>query len=81
MPPSVVISVHDQAALAGDTVRAPVWYADREIVVDNGSTDHTVRVMHDTEAQVIRQANAGYMGTVKHSFQEAQEDPKGRTHS
>ena len=71
MDVSIIISAYNEAARIGPVVRSALWYADEVLVVDDGSTDETARVAEAAGAQVIRQANAGYIAAVKRGFREA----------
>lgn len=71
---SVVIPAHNEAGRIGDVVRGALAVADEVIVVDDCSGDDTALVAEAAGAQVIRQANAGYIAAIKQGFRQARGD-------
>ncbi len=71
---SVVIPAYNEATRIGKVVREALAFADEVIVVDDGSIDDTASVAKGAGAQVVRQANAGYIAAVKRGFRQARGD-------
>ncbi|MGD2207400.1 MAG: glycosyltransferase family 2 protein [Anaerolineae bacterium] len=71
MDVSVIIPAYNEAARIARTVGEALPYADEVIVVDDGSTDGTATAAGQAGAQVVQQANAGYIAAIKCGFREA----------
>jgi glycosyltransferase involved in cell wall biosynthesis len=71
---SVVIPAYNEEARVAEVVREALVYADEVIVVDDGSADGTAQAAEAAGAQVVRQANAGYIAAIKRGFREAAGD-------
>lgn len=60
MTVAVVLPALDEEAAVEAVVRGFGHYADRVVVVDNGSTDQTAKVARDAGAEVVSEPRRGY---------------------
>jgi len=65
---SVIIPAYNEANRIAVVIQATLPYADRVIVIDDGSVDDTTDVARRAGAEVIRQANQGYIAAIKRGF-------------
>ena len=72
--PEVLVAIpsYNEEAAIGDVVRGALPHADEVLVIDDGSTDDTVRVAKEAGATVIQhERNKGYGGALNTAFAEA----------
>jgi glycosyltransferase involved in cell wall biosynthesis len=68
----VAIPAYNEAKSIAGVVETAREYADEVVVIDDGSTDDTVRVAEEAGATVIEhETNKGYGGALKTAFEEA----------
>ncbi|MEE2906261.1 MAG: glycosyltransferase family 2 protein [Planctomycetota bacterium] len=71
----VGIPVYNEAAFVTDVLQEVLQYADHVLVIDDGSTDETARLLSEQPVKIIRHAtNRGYGRSTRDMFQWAQED-------